>query len=124
MVLPYMTALNNGTRNVQPYFSFMLNLIDVPVCVYSVLIISPVTVDTAGPMLENRFSGVSIHVRHKLPVQSQKEASSVNIWISEGESENKGGYQLCSYCTADLRLCFHIGKIRFSHDAADPVKRV
>ena len=32
--------------------------------------------------------------------------------------ENKGADQLCSYCTADLRLCFRIGKVRFSHDAA------
>ena len=33
-------------------------------------------------------------------------------------SENKGADQLCSYCAADLRLCFRICKIRFSHDAA------
>ena len=33
-------------------------------------------------------------------------------------SENNGADQLCSYCTADLRLCFRIGKIRVSHDAA------
>ena len=25
-------------------------------------------------------------------------------------SKNKGADQLCSYCTADLRLCFRIGK--------------
>ena len=25
-------------------------------------------------------------------------------------SENKGTHQLCSYCTADLRFCFQIGK--------------
>ena len=25
-------------------------------------------------------------------------------------SENKGTDQLCSYCTADLRICFPIGK--------------
>ena len=25
-------------------------------------------------------------------------------------SENKGADQLCTYCTADLRLCFGIGK--------------
>ena len=25
-------------------------------------------------------------------------------------SENKGTDQLCSYCTADLCLCFHVGK--------------
>ena len=33
-------------------------------------------------------------------------------------SENNGADQLCSYCTADLCLCFRIGKIRVSHDAA------
>ena len=27
-------------------------------------------------------------------------------------SENKGADQLCSYCTADLRLCFRIAKNR------------
>ena len=32
-------------------------------------------------------------------------------------SENKGADQLRSYCEADLRLRFPIGKIRFSHDA-------
>ena len=32
-------------------------------------------------------------------------------------SENKGADQLCSNCTADLRLFFRRGKIRFSHDA-------
>ena len=32
--------------------------------------------------------------------------------------ENKGADQLRSYCEADLRLCFRIGKKRFSHDAA------
>ena len=30
-------------------------------------------------------------------------------------SENKGADQLCSYCTADLRRCFRIGKIWLSH---------
>ena len=33
-------------------------------------------------------------------------------------SENKGADQPCSYCTADLRFCFRIGKIRFAHVAA------
>ena len=32
-------------------------------------------------------------------------------------SENKDADQLRSHCEADLRLCFRIGKIRFSHDA-------
>ena len=33
-------------------------------------------------------------------------------------SENKGADQLRGYREADLRLCFRLGKIRFSHDAA------
>ena len=36
-------------------------------------------------------------------------------------SENKGADQLRSYCKTDLRLCFRIGKIWFSHDAAHMV---
>ena len=58
------------------------------------------------------------------PVQLQKKARSLKFRIYEEEelyylsSENKGADQLCIYCTADLSLCFCIGKIRFSHDAA------
>ena len=33
-------------------------------------------------------------------------------------SENKGTELLCSYCAADLRLCFSIRKKRYSHDLA------
>ena len=33
-------------------------------------------------------------------------------------SENKGADQLRGYREADLRLCFRICKIQFSHDAA------
>ena len=44
------------------------------------------------------------------------------IWEVEGLyypcSENRGADQLCSYCTADMCLCFRICKSRFSHDAA------
>ena len=51
------------------------------------------------------------------PVQSQKQARSMKFWIKEEEglyymcSENKGADQLSSYCTADLRLCFHLCKL-------------
>ena len=31
----------------------------------------------------------------------------------QSDSENKGNDQLCSYCTADLCLCFRIGKNQF-----------
>ena len=44
-------------------------------------------------------------------VQSQKRVRSLNeekLYCLSGE--NKGADQLCSYCTADLRLCFRIGK--------------
>ena len=49
------------------------------------------------------------------PEQSLKQARSLKFWIYVEEelyypcSENKGADQLC-YCTADLHLCFHIGK--------------
>ena len=54
-------------------------------------------------------------VRHK-PEKLQKKARSLKFWIKEEEglyymyfcSENKGADQLCSYCTADLCLCFRI----------------
>ena len=50
------------------------------------------------------------------PVQSQKQARSLKFWIKVGDilyytcmcSENKGADQLCSYCTADLRLYFRL----------------
>ena len=51
------------------------------------------------------------------PVQSQKQARNLKFWILEEErlyypcSENKGADQLCSYCTADLRLCFHLCRL-------------
>ena len=57
-------------------------------------------------------------------VQPQKMVRDLKFRIKEKEglyylfSENKGPDQLCSYPTADLRLCFHICKSRFSHDAA------
>ena len=50
------------------------------------------------------------------PLQSQKRAKSLKFRIEVEEevyyasSENKGADQLRSYCEADLRLCFRIGK--------------
>ena len=47
-------------------------------------------------------------------VQSNKKARSLKFQIQEEEglsyqcSKNKGVDQLCSYCTADLRLCFRL----------------
>ena len=51
------------------------------------------------------------------PVQSQKRARSLKFRIKEEEelyypcSENKGADQLRSYCEADLRLCFRLGRL-------------
>ena len=33
-----------------------------------------------------------------------------NMPVEIQENENKGANLLCSYCTADLRLCFRIGE--------------
>ena len=50
-------------------------------------------------------------------MQSQKQVRSLKfrILIEEGSyylcHENKGADQLCSYCTADLRLCFRLCRL-------------
>ena len=52
------------------------------------------------------------------PVQSQKKVRILKFWVDLGvkevlyypSSENKVVDQLCSYFTADLRLCFCTGK--------------
>ena len=50
-------------------------------------------------------------------VQSQKQARSLNFRDKVEEilynlcSENKGADQLRSYCEADLRLCFRLGRL-------------
>ena len=50
-------------------------------------------------------------------VQSQKIVRGWKFWISKVEelyypySENKGADQFCSYCKADLRLCFRLCKL-------------
>ena len=49
----------------------------------------------------------------------QSQARSLKFRIDKEEelyypsSKNKGADQLCSYCTADLRLCFRLGKNPF-----------
>ena len=51
------------------------------------------------------------------PVQAQKRARSLKfrIYVEEElyypSSENKGADQLRSYCEADLRLCFRLGRL-------------
>ena len=53
----------------------------------------------------------------KRPVHSQKKARSLKSRIEKEEelyypsSENKGADQLRSYCEADLRLCFRLGRL-------------
>ena len=50
-------------------------------------------------------------------VKLQKMARDLIFWFKKVEgffylcSENKGAYQLRSYCAADLRLCFRICKM-------------
>ena len=59
--------------------------------------------------------GVSDKVRLK-PACTVSEERILKCWVEvEGDlyylsSEDKGADQLCSNCTADLRLCFRIGK--------------
>ena len=54
------------------------------------------------------------------PIQSQKQARSLKFQIYQEEGlyllcsengENKDDNQLCSYCTADLHLCFRICRL-------------
>ena len=67
-------------------------------------------------MRENRSSGFPIRSDTNPSVQPQKMARSFEFWIYMEEefyypcSENKGADQLCSYCTADLLLCFRLVK--------------
>ena len=69
--------------------------------------------------------GVSDQVRHKqAAVQLQKMARGLKFRIQKVEglcylcSENKGDDQLRGNREADLRLCFRICKIQFSHNEA------
>ena len=67
-------------------------------------------------MRENWSSGFPTSSDTNWPVQSQKHARSLKFckYVEEelyySCSGNKGADQLCSYCTADLRLCFCLGK--------------
>ena len=70
-------------------------------------------------MQENRFLSVPTSSNINWPVQSQTQGGSLKFSdLRRREivhsvypcSENKGADQLCSYCEAALRLCFHIGK--------------
>ena len=63
-------------------------------------------------------SGFSNRFDTNRPVQSQKQTRDLQFWIEVEEeffyssTENKGAVLLCSYCTADLRLCFsHICRL-------------
>ena len=62
---------------------------------------------------EKQSSGFPIRSDKKRPVQSQKKVRILKFWVEVAEelyypsSENKGTDQLCSYCSADLRLCFY-----------------
>ena len=69
--------------------------------------------------------GVSDQVRHKPLCTATEDGCRLEFQMSDEEglyylcSENKGSNQLCSYCVADLRLCFRIcNKSKCSHEAA------
>ena len=70
-------------------------------------------------MRENRASGFLTRSDTNRPVHPQEKARLLKFWVQVEEelsypcSKNKGADQLCSYCTADLRLCFRIGKSLF-----------
>ena len=63
-------------------------------------------------------------------VISLNMARGLKFWIQEEEglyypcSENKGADQLRGYREADLRLCFRIYKVLFSHDAAQLIHTI
>ena len=75
---------------------------------------------------ENRSSEFLTRSVTNRTVQIQKQARSLKFHIYVEDElfypyllrKNKDADQLCSYFTADLCLCFHIGKIQFSGDAA------
>ena len=73
-------------------------------------------------MPENQSSEFPTRSDTNRAVQPQEQARSLKFPILEEEklyypcSKNKGADQLC--CEADLCLCFRIGKIWFSQDAA------
>ena len=73
---------------------------------------------------ENPSSGFPNRSDTNGPEQSEMKVRILKFWVEVKEelyylsSENKGADQLCSYCTADLRLCFCIGK-KFSHDDSE-----
>ena len=79
------------------------------------------SLDARKPVLS---SGYPTRSDRNRPMQLQEMARSLKFFILEEEElyfqygENKGAYQLLSYCKVDLRLCFRIGKFRFSHGAA------
>ena len=56
----------------------------------------------------------SDHVRHNPTCTVTEEDFGINMkrdCTNYRFNENKDAYQLCSYCTADLRLCFHICRL-------------
>ena len=57
--------------------------------------------------------GVSDQVPHKPVCAATEESYKLEILDIYPCSESKCADQLCSYCTADLHLCFHIKKSGF-----------
>ena len=65
---------------------------------------------------ENRYSGFPTTSDTNQPLKSQEKARILKFLVYVEEelyylcSKNEGTNQLYSYCTADQRLCFRIGK--------------
>ena len=74
--------------------------------------------------VENEQFGVPTRSNTSHSLQSQKQVRSVKFRVHVEEelycpcSEHKGADQLCSYCTADLRLCFRICRLLVSDATA------
>ena len=68
-------------------------------------------------IVRKRCSGFPTKSNTQRAVQPQKIARGLNrVELNYPCSENKGAYQVHSFCSADLLLCFHICKSPiFSH---------
>ena len=67
--------------------------------------------DSEYSCLRRTVFRVSDQVLHKTTRTATEDGYKLEILdlLHNQYSENKGADQLCSYCTADLRLCFRIG---------------
>ena len=69
-----------------------------------------------GREVKNKVFGISDQVDTNRPVLTRKKVRNFEVKWKRNctivvASENKGADQLCSYCTADLHLCFRIRRL-------------